>query len=86
MGAAVIIAARSTEFVPVKVAALVHVLAWGLWLGSNVWTTFAVGITMFKNMPVRSESCTAARAVRPSIHASQHLPAVFICMSRLAMM
>ena len=52
MGAAVIIAARSTEFVPVKVAALVHVLAWGLWLGSNIWTTFAVGITMFKNMPV----------------------------------
>ena len=53
VSAAVIIAARSTEFVPVKVAALVHVLSWGLWLGSNVWTTFAVGITMFKNMPVR---------------------------------
>ncbi|CAL5220682.1 g2731 [Coccomyxa viridis] len=51
VSAAVIIAARSTEFVPVKVAALVHVLAWGLWLGSNIWTTFAVGITMFKNMP-----------------------------------
>ena len=53
VSAAVIVAARSTEYVPVKVAALVHLLAWGLWMGSNIWTTFAVGITMFKNMPVR---------------------------------
>lgn len=53
MSAAVIVAARSTEYIPVKVAVLVHLLAWGLWMGSNIWTTFAVGITMFKNMPVR---------------------------------
>ena len=34
-----------------KVAVCTHLLAWGLWMGSNIWTTFAVGITMFKNMP-----------------------------------
>lgn len=51
VAAAVIVAARSSEYVPAKVAACTHLLAWGLWLGSNIWTTFAVGITMFKNMP-----------------------------------
>ncbi len=49
--AAVALAARTTEFVPVNVAAFIHVIAWGLWLGSNVWTTFVAGITMFKNLP-----------------------------------
>ena len=43
MSAAIVVAARSTEYVPAKVAALIHLLAWGLWLGSNIWTTFAVG-------------------------------------------
>ena len=51
VAAAVIVAARSSEYVPAKVAVCTHLLAWGLWMGSNIWTTFAVGITMFKNMP-----------------------------------
>lgn len=49
--AAVVVAARSTEFLPAKAAAFIHVTAWSLWLGSNFWTTFVGGITMFKNMP-----------------------------------
>ncbi len=51
VSAALIVAARSTEFLPVKAAGFIHVLAWGVWLGSNVWTTFIAGITMFKNLP-----------------------------------
>ncbi|KAK9904742.1 hypothetical protein WJX75_001688 [Coccomyxa subellipsoidea] len=51
VSAALIVAARSTEFLPVNAAAFIHVMAWGLWLGSNIWTTFIAGITMFKNLP-----------------------------------
>ncbi|BDA49679.1 probable transmembrane protein 205 at C-terminar half [Coccomyxa sp. Obi] len=51
VSAALIVAARSTEFLPVKAAGFIHLLAWGVWLGSNVWTTFIAGITMFKNLP-----------------------------------
>ena len=64
--AAVALAARSTEFVPVQVAAFIHVISWGLWLGSNIWTTFVAGITMFKNLPRqtfgRLQACTAGVA------------------------
>jgi len=36
---------------PAKVAAFVHVSAFGIWLGTMIWNTFFVGLTMFKNMP-----------------------------------
>mmetsp|Transcript_69189 Transcript_69189/g.224419 ORF Transcript_69189/g.224419 Transcript_69189/m.224419 type:complete len:261 (-) Transcript_69189:16-798(-) len=32
-------------------AALMHISAFGIWFGTNVWTTFFAGITMFKNLP-----------------------------------
>ncbi|EIE18790.1 hypothetical protein COCSUDRAFT_60092 [Coccomyxa subellipsoidea C-169] len=51
VSAALVVAARSTEFLPVNVAVFIHLMAWGLWLGSNIWTTFIAGITMFKNLP-----------------------------------
>ncbi|CAE8731544.1 unnamed protein product [Polarella glacialis] len=31
--------------------AMLHLSAFGIWLGTNVWTTFIAGITMFKNLP-----------------------------------
>jgi len=34
-----------------KAAAAVHVLAYGTWFGSVVYTTFIGGITMFQNLP-----------------------------------
>lgn len=43
VSAAVVLAARSTEFLPTQAAAFLHVAAWGLWLGSNIWTTFIAG-------------------------------------------
>ena len=36
---------------PSKTAATVHLLAFGTWFGSVVYTTFIAGITMFKNLP-----------------------------------
>ncbi len=46
MSAALVVAARSTEFLPVNVAVFIHLMAWGLWLGSNIWTTFIAGGTV----------------------------------------
>ncbi|KAK9839671.1 hypothetical protein WJX81_004765 [Elliptochloris bilobata] len=48
---AVLLTARSMEFWSGQVARSVHLLAYGTWLGSLVWTTFVAGITMFKNLP-----------------------------------
>lgn len=30
---------------------MLHTTAYGIWLGTNVWTTFVAGLTMFKNLP-----------------------------------
>lgn len=32
-------------------AAMLHLSAYSIWLGTNVWTTFVAGITMFKSLP-----------------------------------
>ena len=37
-----------------KAAAAVHMLSFGTWLGTVVYTTFIAGITMFKNLPRRT--------------------------------
>jgi len=36
---------------PGKLVAFLHITSFALWLGSNIWNTFFVGLTMFKNMP-----------------------------------
>lgn len=32
-------------------SAMLHLSAFGIWLGTNVWTTFVAGLTMFKSLP-----------------------------------
>eukprot|EP00882_Tetradesmus_deserticola_P002414 GHRQ01002573.1.p1 GENE.GHRQ01002573.1~~GHRQ01002573.1.p1 ORF type:complete len:252 (+),score=85.74 GHRQ01002573.1:140-895(+) len=49
--AAVAATAYSTTVMPSQAANFVHLLAFGIFLGTNVWNTFFVGLTMFKNMP-----------------------------------
>ncbi|KAI3423407.1 hypothetical protein D9Q98_010624 [Chlorella vulgaris] len=44
-------AARGTAYLPTTGIAFVHLLAYGVWLGSMVWTTFVAGLTMFRNLP-----------------------------------
>ncbi|KAG1679519.1 hypothetical protein FOA52_011120 [Chlamydomonas sp. UWO 241] len=43
--------AVSTAFLPSAAGAFVHVVAFGLWIGTIVFNTFFVGLTMFKHMP-----------------------------------
>ncbi|KAF8069605.1 Tmem205 [Scenedesmus sp. PABB004] len=49
--AAVAATAASTTVMPAQGAHFVHLLCWGVMLGANVWNSFFVGLTMFKNMP-----------------------------------
>ncbi|KAF6257297.1 hypothetical protein COO60DRAFT_1239627 [Scenedesmus sp. NREL 46B-D3] len=51
VAAAVAATAYSTTVIPSQAANFVHLLAFGVFLGTNVWNTFFVGLTMFKNMP-----------------------------------
>ncbi len=44
-------ASRGTAYLPAAGIAFVHLLAWGTWLGTLVYTTFVVGLTLFKNLP-----------------------------------
>jgi len=34
-----------------RAAATIHLLSFATWLGTNAWTTFVAGITMYKNLP-----------------------------------
>eukprot|EP00933_Yihiella_yeosuensis_P038538 TRINITY_DN3246_c0_g1_i2.p1 TRINITY_DN3246_c0_g1~~TRINITY_DN3246_c0_g1_i2.p1 ORF type:complete len:286 (+),score=40.34 TRINITY_DN3246_c0_g1_i2:100-957(+) len=43
-------------------SALMHLGAFSTWLGTNVWTTFIAGITMFKNLPRKQFGSLQARA------------------------
>jgi hypothetical protein len=36
---------------PAKFGAVIHLLAFGTWFGTAVYTTFVLGLTMFKNLP-----------------------------------
>jgi hypothetical protein len=73
VSAAVVIAARSTEYLPSHVAAFIHVNSWGLLIGTNLWTTFIAGITMFKNLPRqtfgRLQVCSEWQCDSPGHHA-----------------
>jgi hypothetical protein len=48
--AAVSAGGLGTSFLPSTAVAMAHMMASGLWLGVNIWTTFFAGITMFKNL------------------------------------
>jgi len=47
----VAIAASSSNMISSRWAAFVHLLSYAVWFGSNFWTTFVAGITMYKNLP-----------------------------------
>jgi Domain of unknown function (DUF4149) len=49
--AATALAARGSLLVPGALPTFVHLLSFGIWLGSTVYTTFFAGIIMFKNLP-----------------------------------
>lgn len=49
--AAVAAAAKATAFLPSTVATYVHLMAFAMWVGTNAYTTFVAGITLFKNLP-----------------------------------
>eukprot|EP00775_Hariotina_reticulata_P012764 gene12764-12893_t len=51
VAAAVAATAASTTVMPAQAASFVHLMAYGIFLGTNVWNSFFVGFTMFKNMP-----------------------------------
>ena len=49
---AVLAAARfSPAYLSSKALGFVHLIAFGTFLGTNIWTTFVAGLTMFKNLP-----------------------------------
>jgi len=43
--------AFSTTAMPSQGAHFLHLITYAIWLGTNVWNSFFVGLTMFKNMP-----------------------------------
>jgi len=49
--AVVAIAATSSNAISPKWGAFIHMVAFATWFGSNFWTTFIGGITMYKNLP-----------------------------------
>jgi Domain of unknown function (DUF4149) len=51
LAAALAVAARGSGYLPARVAAFAHLLSWAILVGTNLWTTFFAGITMFKNLP-----------------------------------
>ena len=51
LAAALAIAARGSGYLPARAAAFAHLLSWAILVGTNLWTTFFAGITMFKNLP-----------------------------------
>lgn len=52
LSAAVLVAARfSPSYLSGKALGFVHLLAFGTYVGTNIWTTFIAGLTMFKNLP-----------------------------------
>ena len=53
--------ARGTAALSARAVAFTHLVTFGVWLGSNVWTTFIAGITMFKNTPRQSFGRLQAR-------------------------
>jgi hypothetical protein len=50
MLAAFAAAGYGTSILPGAAVAIAHVMASGIWLGVNIWTTFFSGITMMKNL------------------------------------
>ena len=55
---AVLAAARfSPAYLSSKALGFVHLIAFGTFLGTNIWTTFVAGLTMFKNLPRQVRIC-----------------------------
>ncbi|KAF5837337.1 hypothetical protein DUNSADRAFT_4496 [Dunaliella salina] len=44
-------AISSTTFLPSRLISFLHIIAYAVWLGSNVWHTIFAALTMFKNLP-----------------------------------
>lgn len=51
LSGAVALAANSSRILPAQGTLFVNLLAYAIVLGSTIWNTFFVGLTMFKNMP-----------------------------------
>jgi hypothetical protein len=51
LAAAVALAARGSGYLPARAAAFAHLLSWAIVVGTNLWTTFFAGLTMFRNLP-----------------------------------
>lgn len=51
LAAAVLAAARSAPLLPSSVMGFMHILTFGTWLGTLVYTSFVIGIVAFKNLP-----------------------------------
>ncbi|CAG9464843.1 unnamed protein product [Pedinophyceae sp. YPF-701] len=45
------VAAKGAVFLPANANAMLHMCAFGTWFGTMAYTTFAVGILLFKNLP-----------------------------------
>ena len=59
---AVLAAARfSPAYLSSKALGFVHLIAFGTFLGTNIWTTFVAGLTMFKNLPRQVQICPLLR-------------------------
>jgi len=70
---AVLAAARfSPAYLSSKALGFVHLIAFGTFLGTNIWTTFVAGLTMFKNLPRQVQICLLWLCC-----SSDYIPAVF---------
>lgn len=49
--AAVAAAAGSSVLLPANLAAFAHLSSWAVYVGTNLYNTFVVGLTLFKNLP-----------------------------------
>ena len=47
----VLVAAKSTSFLPAAALGFVHMLTFGTWFGTLAWTSFVFGIVAFRNLP-----------------------------------
>lgn len=77
---AVAIASRGTALLKPQSVAFVHLIAFGLWLGSNAWTTFFAGITMFKNLPRQTFGRLQVRFQVPGLTAERQTLLEYICL------
>jgi hypothetical protein len=51
LAATIACAAYSTSYLPAAAVGFVHMLSYGMWLGTLGWTSFIFGIVAFRNLP-----------------------------------